>query len=226
MASGGYTCHSHATPCPCSKVPGHQGIRKWHRLHMSSWISGFIVTWDSSMDRTPTWSPVASWATVVLRGGPVQAAKLSSSWTSIVAQSRGDPTARWQVWRLSLHLNALQAVNTITQSLLGNDSMLTSVLLPHLSPLSRHSSASLHSACITLCFCLSRLSITYFLIVVLSIHTNCGAPSHMLNMPCYSYSYSWLCQEERLGLFRLAWTYVEAGLNARIPHLHSCLNLL
>lgn len=55
--------------------------------------------------QTPAWSPVASWTRVILPGGLLQKAKLSSSWV-FVAQSQGDPSTRHDVEE---HLHKLQA---------------------------------------------------------------------------------------------------------------------
>lgn len=58
---------------------------------------GFIPCWGSSVDRSPSpaGSPMASGTAVVLRGGPIQKANISSSWAFTLAQSQGDPLAQW-----------------------------------------------------------------------------------------------------------------------------------
>ena len=102
----GYTCHSHQNPPPGSKAQGHhQGMGQWHRLHMSTWISGFFAAWGMNHSTN-----IAS-LSIIGHGGSLRKSntesELSSSWSFIVAQSQEDPAAGRQVWGLSLHLHKL-----------------------------------------------------------------------------------------------------------------------
>lgn len=122
------TGHSHQVFW-CRKAQGHhQGIRQWHRLHPSTWISDFIMTWGSSMDHRYQDGLGGILGFRDLLRSPIQTVKLSTSQASIVDQSQKHPAARWKVVGWVCVCLSSRTLCTIRLILLGNGSELTSAL--------------------------------------------------------------------------------------------------